>query len=403
MKKRNKLTESWSVSKHLIDGAGVRKKESPADGHRHCSSNFHVAPPLIKRDGTDCRGVQLQFWGCGVRQGEGMDAILTGVKPTGTPHLGNYVGAIRPAIEASHKSDVTTWFFIADYHSLTFMHDPKALREAIYEVAATWLACGLDPSKTVFYRQSDVPEIMELNWILSCMTAKGLMNRAHAYKAKVQENQESGREDLDFGINMGLYNYPVLMAADILAFGANKVPVGEDQLQHIEIARDIAQKFNRTYGDVLRVPEYFVQKGVKMLTGLDGRKMSKSYGNQIPLFEERGRLKKLVAKIKTDSLPPEAPKQTEGSILFDIYQSFATPEQVQAMREKYAQGIGWGCVKEDLFEVLDAHLKDKREKYHQLMADRATIDALLKEGAEKARAAAKPLMKKIRQTIGIES
>lgn len=332
-----------------------------------------------------------------------MDAILTGVKPTGTPHLGNYVGAIRPAIEASRKADVTTWFFIADYHSLTFMHDPKALREAIYEVAATWLACGLDPSKTVFYRQSDIPEIMELNWILSCMTAKGLMNRAHAYKAKVQENQEAGREDLDFGVNMGLYNYPVLMSADILAFGANKVPVGEDQLQHIEIARDIAQKFNRTYGDVLRLPEYFVQKGAKMLTGLDGRKMSKSYGNHIPLFEERGRLKKLVAKIKTDSLPPEAPKQTEGSILFDIYQSFATPEQVQAMREKYAQGIGWGYVKEDLFEVLDAHLKDKREKYHQLMADRATIDALLKEGAEKARAAAKPLMKKIRQTIGIES
>lgn len=331
-----------------------------------------------------------------------MQTVLTGVKPTHKPHLGNYAGAIRPAIEASHQPDTQTWLFIADYHSLNTVHDPKLLHEMIYEVAATWLALGMDPKKTIFYRQSDIPEILELNWILSCFTPKGLMNRAHAYKAKVQENQENGKEDLDFGVNMGLYNYPVLMAADILVFSAAKVPVGEDQAQHLEIARDIAQKFNRTYGEILKVPQVVLQKDSKTLPGLDGRKMSKSYGNHIPLFEEPGVMKKLIAKIKTDSLPPEAPKSTEGSILFDLYQAFATPEQTEAMRAKFEKGIGWGYVKEDLFQLLDAQLKGPREKYKELMADKSVIKGYLQEGAEKARPQAKELLKKIRSAIGIE-
>lgn len=331
-----------------------------------------------------------------------MQTVLTGVQPTSKPHLGNYAGAMRPAIEASQQPDTQTWFFIADYHALTSIHDPKVLQQNIYEVAASWLACGLDPAKTVFYRQSDVPEILELNWVLSCFTPKGLMNRAHAYKAKVQENQENGKEDLDFGVNMGLYNYPILMTADILMFSAAKVPVGEDQTQHLEIARDIAQKFNRTYGEILKVPQVVVQKTGKSLPGLDGRKMSKSYGNHIPLFEEPAAMKKLIAKIKTDSLPPEAPKSTNDSILFQLYEAFATPDQIEVMRQKYAKGIGWGYVKEDLFQLLDEQLKGPRERYKELMADQSKIAALLREGAEKARPHAKALMKKVRTSVGVE-
>lgn len=331
-----------------------------------------------------------------------MQTILTGVKPTQKPHLGNYAGAIRPAIEASRQPDTQTWLFIADYHSLISVPEPKVLEEMIFEVAATWLACGMDPKKATFYRQSDIPEIMELNWILSCLTPKGLMNRAHAYKAKVQENQENGKEDLDFGVNMGLYNYPVLMAADILAFSAAKVPVGEDQVQHLEIARDIAQKFNRTYGEVLKVPQVVVQKSGKSLPGLDGRKMSKSYGNHIPIFEDSASLKKMIAKIKTDSLPPEAPKSTEGSILFEIFEAFATPAQIEELRAKYAKGIGWGYVKEDLFQVLDARFAEPRKHYKELMQDKGYIKAQLTDGAAKARPMAQALLKKVRQAIGIE-
>ncbi len=329
--------------------------------------------------------------------------VLTGVKPTGQPHIGNYLGAIRPALEFSRQPNTETWLFIADYHTLTSAPEPKRMREMTYEVAATWLACGLDPAKTVFYRQSDVPEIMELNWILSCFTPKGLMNRAHAYKAKVQENQENGKEDLDFGVNMGLYNYPILMTADILMFSADKVPVGDDQTQHLEIARDIAQKFNRQYGEILKVPKEVVQAKGKSVPGLDGRKMSKSYDNYIPLFEEPAKMRKLVMKIKSDSLPPEAPKSTEGSIIFELYECFAPPEQVAAMRERYAQGIAWGTAKEELFNVMDAALKDKREKYKALMADKSQIDELLKRGAERAREKSVPFLKQIRKAMGIDA
>lgn len=331
-----------------------------------------------------------------------MTTILTGVKPTGLVHIGNYLGAIRPTIELSRRPGTQTWLFIADYHSLTSTPDPKKMRDMTYELAATFLACGLDPESAVFYRQSDIPEIMELNWILSCFTPKGLMNRAHAYKAKVQENQEHGKEDLDFGVNMGLYNYPVLMSADILMFSADQVPVGEDQIQHLEIARDIAQKFNRQYGEVLKLPKFIVQEKGKSIPGLDGRKMSKSYDNYIPLFEEPARLRKLVMKIKSDSLPPEAPKSTEGSIIFELYECFGSADQVAALRAEYAKGISWGAAKEELFKVMDHVLMEPREKYKKLIADRSRLDQLLKEGAARAREKSIPFLKEIRRAIGMD-
>jgi tryptophanyl-tRNA synthetase len=329
--------------------------------------------------------------------------VLTGIKPTGQPHIGNYLGAIRPGIEMGKEPGTETWLFIADYHALINNHDPKKMREMTMEVAATWLAAGLDPKKTVFYRQSDIPEIPELNWILSCFTSKGLMNRAHAYKAKIQENEAQGKEDLDFGVSMGLFNYPVLMTADILIFNADKVPVGEDQVQHLEIARDIAQKFNRQYGNILRVPAATVQKAGKSVPGLDGRKMSKSYDNYIQCFEEPAKMKKQVARIKTDSLPPEAPKATEGSTIFDLYQAFATVEQTAALKSKFEAGISWGVAKEELFGVMDAALSKPREEYKRLMADFGYIDGLLKQGAVRARETAAANLSKVRKAIGIDA
>ena len=333
-----------------------------------------------------------------------MKTVLTGVKPTGMPHIGNYLGAMRPAIEMSKEPGLTTYLFIADYHSLTATQDAKKLSEMIYEVAAAWLACGLDPKKSVMYRQSDIPEIFELTWVLSCMAPKGLLNRAHAYKAKVAENQASGKseENLDDGVNMGLYNYPVLMAADILMFSATHIPVGEDQAQHLEIARDIAQKFNRQFGEVLKVPQAVLQKDSFLIPGLDGRKMSKSYDNYISLFLDSAKLRKTVMKIKTDSLPPEAPKETKDNIIYDIYRCFATPEQQEALAKRYAEGIGWGHAKEELYQVLDAKLGPMRERYNDLMNDKAQMDQILKEGAERAREHSSKLMHQVRKAIGIE-
>ncbi len=328
--------------------------------------------------------------------------VLTGVKPTGQSHLGNYLGAIRPALALSNEPQTETWFFVADYHALIGVHEPGKLLQMTRELTATWLACGLNPEKTVLYRQSDIPEIMELNWILSCFTPKGLMNRAHAYKAKIQENELAGKDDLDFGVNMGLYNYPILMAADILIFSADRVPVGEDQIQHLEIARDIAQKFNRQYGNVMKLPNYVMQKMGKNVPGLDGRKMSKSYDNVIPIFEEPARLKKLVARIKSDSLPPEAPKAVEGSILFELYECFGSPDQVEAMRETFARGVSWGSVKEELFQLMDAHLTAPRAQYKRLLADPGYLDTLLKQGAQKARAKSVAYMQTVRKAIGID-
>ncbi len=328
------------------------------------------------------------------------EIVLTGITTTGTPHLGNYAGAIRPAIAASRNENVRSFYFLADYHALIKNHDPALLKQSTKEIAATWLACGLEPDKVVFYRQSDIPEIPELTWILTCMTAKGLMNRAHAYKAVVQENEQKGKKDLEEGVTMGLFSYPILMAADILMFKANKVPVGKDQIQHIEMARDIAQRFNHHYGNHLVLPEAVVGEDTAVLTGLDGRKMSKSYNNTIPLFLPEKKLRKMIMKIVTNSLEPGEPKDADSSAVFQIYKAFATPEETAAMRKKFEEGIAWGAAKQELFEYLNAHLAPYRDEYNRIMDDPAYIEKTLKKGAEKARAISVPFLTQLREAIG---
>lgn len=329
--------------------------------------------------------------------------ILTGIKPTGTGdlHLGNYVGAIQPSIALSQSEDVKGYFFIADYHSLTALSSSREHRLCVRRAAASWLACGLDGEKVTFYLQSDIPELLELNWILSCVTPKGLMNRAHSYKDKQEKNRQSGKKDLDDGVSMGLYGYPVLMAADILLFSANEVPVGGDQIQHLEMTRDIAQKFNRIYKtDLFCLPKTLGRKEI-IIPGLDGRKMSKSYDNTIPLFSDPKTLRKLVMKIKTDSSPPEEPKDPKDSLIFEIYAHFAGQEEIDSFRKRYLEGIGWGEAKEILFEKLNDFLKDKRDIYNYYMEEDSPLNKILEEGKEKARAVAQPFMEKIRSVIGI--
>ena len=328
--------------------------------------------------------------------------ILTGIKPTGSPHIGNYLGAIRPALAFAEDPELTPLYFIADYHALTMIHDRETLAQLTYEVAATWLAFGLDPERTLFYRQSEVPEIFELTWILSCFTSKGWMNKAHAYKAKVADNEASGITDLDTGVNMGLYNYPILMAADILLFGSDLVPVGQDQQQHVEIARDIAQRFNHVYGaDLLKLPQAVVDKNTAIIPGLDGRKMSKSYDNTIPLFAPAKQLQKLVARIVTDSAPPDAPKDPKTSHIFQIYEQLASPDQAASLAARYRSGIGWGDAKKALAELLEEILAGPRETYNELMNDRSRIDAMLVRGAQRARELAAPVMERVRTAVGI--
>jgi len=327
--------------------------------------------------------------------------VLTGITTTGIPHLGNYVGAIRPAIATSKDPGIQSFYFLADYHALIKSHDAEQIAASSLAVAATWLALGLDTNNAVFYRQSDIPDIMELAWILTCMTAKGLMNRAHAYKASVASNEGSGAQDPDKGITMGLFSYPVLMAADILMFKANKIPVGRDQIQHVEMARDIAGRFNHHYGEHFVLPEAVVSDDVAVLSGLDGRKMSKSYDNTIPLFVPEKKLRKLIMKIKTNSLEPGEPKDTEGCTLFQIYRAFATAEESAAMKQRYAEGIAWGEMKQELFEYLNNHLAEPRERYDELMANPAPIEELLLQGAEKARAYSKLFLQNLREVIGI--
>lgn len=325
--------------------------------------------------------------------------ILTGIKPTGQVHLGNYMGAIKPALELAQVQDYQAAYFVADYHALTKTHDAEEFRQLSYGIAATWLALGLDPEKAIFYRQSDVPEIFELNWVLSCFSPKGLMNRAHAYKSMVDSNQGSGK-DADLGVNMGLFNYPILMAADILMFKTDIVPVGKDQIQHVEIARDIAEHFNHNYGETFVLPEYKIQEDTAVLPGLDGRKMSKSYHNTIPLFTEPKNLQKLINKIKTDSLPPEVAKNPDESILFTLYKEFASPDEVEQMKQQYLSGIGWGEAKKELFTVMNNFLEEPRGKYNELMSTPERIDVILKEGAEKARAVSSPFLKEIKNKMG---
>lgn len=329
--------------------------------------------------------------------------VLTGITTTGTPHLGNFVGAIRPAIEASRNPDVNAYYFLADYHALIKCHDPKRVEASRLEIAATWLALGLDTDNAVFYRQSDIPEIPELTWILNCVTAKGLMNRAHAYKASVQVNEEERAKDPDKGITMGLFSYPVLMAADILMFNATRVPVGKDQVQHLEMARDIAARFNHIFGETFRLPEAVVDEKSAVLSGLDGRKMSKSYDNTIPLFLPEKKFRKLIMKIKTNSQLPEEPKETEGCTLFQIYSAFATESEINEMRTRYANGIGWGEMKQHLFEYLNEILKEPRLRYAELMETPDEIEKILLKGAEKARSKAAPFLSEIREKVGLKS
>lgn len=326
--------------------------------------------------------------------------VLTGITTTGSPHLGNYVGAIKPAIQASQSSDVDSFLFLADYHAMIKSHEPEKIHQSSMEIAATWLALGLDPEQVTFYRQSDVPEIMELSWILTCWTAKGLMNRAHAYKASVQAN-EANNDDADFGITMGLFSYPVLMAADILMFNGQQIPVGRDQIQHVEMARDIAQRFNHHYGPHFALPEAVIDDNVAVLQGLDGRKMSKSYNNTIPLFETEKKLKKSINKIKTNLLEPGEPKDAEDSTVFQIWQAFASAEQIADMRQQFADGIAWGEAKKCLFELINQELAQPRERYAELIADPAAMEAILAAGAEKARAVTVPKLAEIRSAIGI--
>ncbi len=326
--------------------------------------------------------------------------ILTGITTSGTPHLGNYVGAIRPAVEASKSSDVESFYFLADYHALIKCNNPDDVHRSTLEIAASWIALGLDTDNAVFYRQSDIPQIPELMWFLNCMAAKGLMNRAHAYKASVQDNEAAG-EDADFGITMGLFSYPVLMAADILMFNAHQIPVGRDQIQHVEMARDIAQRFNHHYGEHFALPQALVDDDVPLLQGLDGRKMSKSYGNTIPLFLTEKKLKKHINKIKTNLLEPGEPKDADSSSVFQIWQAFATPEQTAEMREEFAKGIAWGEAKKQLFELVNAELAPARERYETLLNAPDEIEAILQAGGEKARAISQPLMDEVRRAVGI--
>jgi tryptophanyl-tRNA synthetase len=328
--------------------------------------------------------------------------VLTGITTTGTPHLGNYVGAIKPAIAASHAEGVDSYYFLADYHALVKCHDPEVVRQSTLEIAATWLALGLDTDHATFYRQSDIPEITELTWLLTCHSAKGLMNRAHAYKAAVQDNVEAG-EDPDRAITMGLFCYPILMAADILMFKAHEVPVGRDQVQHLEMTRDIAQRFNHHFGELFTLPQAVVDEHIAVLPGHDGRKMSKSYDNTIPLWLPEKRLRKSIMKIVTNSLEPGQPKDTQDSALFAIYAAFAGEAQRAAMRQAFADGIAWGEAKQKTFELINAELAPARERYRELVAHPARIEEVLQEGARKARSEAGPFIRHIRQAIGIQA
>ena len=328
--------------------------------------------------------------------------FLTGITTTGTPHLGNFVGSIRPSVEASLRPGVQSFYFLADYHALIKCEDPARIQRSTLEIAASWLAAGLNPEHVTFYRQSDIPEIAELNWLLSCVTGKGLLNRAHAYKAAQDKNLAAGRE-ADDGVTAGLFMYPVLMGADILMFKANKVPVGRDQIQHIEMARDMAASFNHLYGEHFTLPEAVIDDNVATLPGLDGRKMSKSYNNTIPLFSSRAQLQKLIGSLLTDSRAPGEPKEVEGSALFQIYQAFATEQETAALRQQYADGIAWGDAKQLLLERVDQVITPMRAQYEALISHPERIEQTLLAGAERARTLATPFMRELRSAVGLRS
>ncbi|MDR2343543.1 MAG: tryptophan--tRNA ligase [Spirochaetaceae bacterium] len=331
-----------------------------------------------------------------------MKIALTGIKPTGTLHIGNYFGAIKPALLLAERYDAR--YFIADFHALNTVKDAAKLREAVRGIAAGWLASGLDPERVIFYRQSGVPETFELATMLAAFTPKGLMNRAHAYKAAVQQNLEKG-EDGDAGINMGLFTYPVLMAADILLFDADFVPVGRDQTQHIEMAQDIAGAVNYNYKkDLLKIPQAAVQENTAVVPGLDGRKMSKSYGNTIPLFSTESELRKLIMRIVTNSQGVDEPKDPDSSRIFDLYRLFADEGEQAALAARYrAGGMGWGEAKEELFRVVNFRLSPLRERYNALIAEPEKLESILALGAEKARSIASRTVKRLRSAMGIDA
>lgn len=329
-----------------------------------------------------------------------MKTVLTGIKPTGHIHLGNLVGAIRPAIEMSKSDEFDrSLYFVADAHALTSVRNPKDFNQYVYEIAATWVALGLDTKKSIFFKQSDIKEVFELTWMLNCMTPKGDMNRAHSYKDKVQKNNEN-KKDPDFGVNMGLFDYPVLMSADILLYDTNSVPVGKDQVQHIEIARSVAQRCNEYFGEgTLIEPQEVIQENGAYVVGLDGRKMSKSYDNSIGIFLPEKKLKKTINKITTDSTPEDAPKDPDNCTIMELYKLFASADQVAALEKRYREGIGWGYAKLELFEVVNEYLKSPREIFNDLMDNRDEIDKILADGAERARVIAEDTMKRVRTRI----
>ncbi|WP_332745179.1 tryptophan--tRNA ligase [Hydrogenophaga sp.] len=327
---------------------------------------------------------------------------LTGITTTGTPHLGNYVGAIRPTVQASRRPGTQNFYFLADYHALIKCDEPARIQRSTLEIAACWLAAGLDPEHVYFYRQSDIPEIPELTWLLTCVTGKGLLNRAHAYKAQVDKNNAAG-VDPDSDVTAGLFMYPVLMAADIVMFNAHKVPVGRDQVQHLEMARDMASSFNHLYGEHFTLPEAQVDEAVATLPGLDGRKMSKSYDNVIALFGPREQMRRQIFSIVTDSRTPGEPKEVEGSALFQIYQAFADEGETQALRKAYAEGIAWSDAKQLLFERIDREIAPMRERYEALVGHPAELEKILKAGAGKARAIATPFMARLREAVGLRN
>jgi len=330
--------------------------------------------------------------------------VLTGITTTGTPHLGNYVGAIRPAVRASRDPQVDAFYFLADYHALIKCDDPLRIARSRLEIAATWLAAGLDPAQVCFYRQSDIPEIPELTWLLTCVTGKGLMNRAHAYKAATDANEAAG-EDADAGVTMGLFSYPVLMAADILMFNAHRVPVGRDQVQHIEMARDIAARFNHLFGEgtsLFVLPEAQIEASVATLPGLDGRKMSKSYDNTIPLFQGGSKaLREAIFKIVTDSRLPGEPKDPDSSALMVIFEAFASADESARLRSALREGLGWGEAKQWVFDSIDRELAPMRARYEELIAQPQHLEAVLIEGAAKARRAATPFLVALREAVGL--
>lgn len=332
--------------------------------------------------------------------------VLTGVTPSGTLHLGNYVGAIRPAIQKSRAEGTESFYFLSDYHALIKTSDPDRVEKSRIQIAATWLACGLDPKRVHFYRQSDLPETLELNWILNCVTSKGLMNRAHAYKAKVEANEAAG-EDPDNNVTMGLFCYPILMAADILIFKANFIPVGRDQIQHIEMCRDIATRFNQMYGngeEIFPLPEALIDEDTAILPGLDGRKMSKSYDNVIPLFEGGEKaLREAIMKIVTDSKLLGEPKDPDSTSLTALYDAFATHEERNEFRRKLQEGLGWGEAKVIVFEKINSEIGPMRERYEAYMQEPEKVEAILREGVERIRPMARALVDRCRNAVGLRA